>query len=524
MPQRPLRAAAVLLLAMLALPAQAEVVLRIGNGAEPETLDPQRAQSVNASNILREVYEGLTEVAPSGAVQPAAAERWTLSPDGLRYEFELRADARWSDGSELLAEHFVLGMRRALDPKTGSPSAQLLLPIANAAAVLEGKLPLTALGVVALSPRRLQITLSRPTPYFPGVLAHPIAFPALPSVTALQRREARIGNGAYRLERWTPNAAIELVRNPKYWNNDATQIDRVFYLPSEDVDAELKRYRAGEMDVTETIPLVQAPKIRERFGPQLRVTPYLGSYYYALNVTRPPFADNRKLRLALAMVIDRELIVNRVMNGLALPAYSWVPPGINDYIPQRVVWADWPRDRRLAEARRLYAEAGYSPAHPLEVQLRFNTQDDHKRIATVVAAMWKQTLGVRTELVNEEFKVFLANRRAKRITQAFRAGWIADYNDATTFLELISSFSADNDTGWKNPRYDALLTEAGVTVDPVRRASLLASAEHLMLEDMPVIPIYHYVSKRLVKPYVKNWPGNSQDVWYCKNLRVERQP
>lgn len=511
-----------LLLLALALPAHAESTLRIGNGSEPETLDPQRASTVSSANILRDVYEGLTEIDPDGEIRPAAASHWTMSSDGLRYEFELRADARWSDGTELRAEHFVTGFRRALDPRTGSPSAQLLLPIANASAVLEGQAPPETLGVKALSPRRLQITLARPTAYFLGVLTHPISFPTPPDASIAQRREARVGNGAYRLDRWTPNASLELVRNPFYWNRAAVQIDRVVYLPTEDGDAELKRYRAGEIDVTGSIPLVQAPKIRARFGSELRIAPYLGSYYYAINVTRPPFAGNRKLRQALALAIDREVIVERVMNGLAIPAYGWVPPGIANYIPQHVVWAEWPRERRLAEAKRLYAEAGYSAAHPLSIELLYNTSDDHKRIATVIAAMWKQNLGVRTEMVNQEFKVYLSTRRARRVTQIFRAGWIADYDDASSFLDLISSYSADNDTGWSHPRYDALLREASITIDPVKRAGLLASAESLMLDDMPVIPIYHYVSKHLVKPYVRGWTDNAQDVQYSKNLRVER--
>lgn len=511
------------LLLVLATSVRAEVVLRIGNGAEPETLDPQRSQSVSAAAILRDLYEGLTELGPGGKILPGAASRWQLSDDGLRYEFELRPNARWSDGTPLLAEHFVVGMRRALDPKVAAASAQLMLPIANAQAVMEGRLPPESLAVVALSPSRLQVTLAQPTPYFLGVLTHPISYPAHPTATAAQKREALIGNGAYRMVRWTPNDAIELLRNPFYWNNGNTQIDRVFFVPVEDQDAELKRYRAGELDITDTIPLVQAPKIRERFGAELRLAPYLGSYYYGFNLTRPPFAGQRKLRIALALAIDRELIVDRVMNGIALPAYSWVPPGVSGYTPQRVSWADWPRERRLAEARRLYAESGYSAQRPLKLELRYNTSDDHKRIATVIAAMWKQNLGVRTELINEEFKVFIASRRARKVTQVYRQGWIADYDDATSFLDLIAGFSGDNDTGWANPRYDALLRRAGATVDPQQRAALLESAERLMLDDMPVIPIYHYVSKQLVKPYVQGWSENSQDIQYSKNLRVVKR-
>lgn len=518
MPARRLLRCAAALLLVIALPLRAEPPLRIGNGTEPETLDPQRSQSVAAANVLRDTYEGLTEVGAGGRIQPAAARSWTLSEDGLRYEFELRPNLRWSDGTALLAEHFAAGLRRALDPQTGAYSAQLLLPIAGAQDVIDGKASPSSLGIAALSATRLQITLQQPTAYFPGVLTHPISFPLHPQATAKQLREGGVGNGAYRVVRWTPNAAIELQRNPYYWNHGQTRIAQLIYLPTEDIDAELKRYRAGEIDITSSIPLVQAPKIRARFGNELKLAPYLGAYYYAFNVERPPFKDNPKLRQALALAIDRELIVSRVMNGLALPAYSWVPPGVAGYTPQRFAWAEWPHEKRLALARRLYAEAGYSAQRPLDIELRYNTHDDHKRIATVIAAMWKQHLGARTTLVNEEFKVFLANRRAKKVTQVFRAGWIADYDDATSFLDLMSAQSGNNDTGWAQPRFDALLREAAVTVDVTARAERLAAAERVMLAEMPVIPIYHYLSKHLVKPQLGGWQENSQDVVYSKNL------
>ncbi|HET8880555.1 MAG TPA: peptide ABC transporter substrate-binding protein [Solimonas sp.] len=502
--------------------------MRIGNGPEPESLDPQRMASVSALNIARDLYEGLTRIAADGRVMPAAAQGWQIADGGRRYTFELREGLRWSNGAPLTASDFVAGLRRAVDPATGSPFAQLLSPIANADAIARGDAPVTMLAAWVLSPTRLQILLKQPTPYFLSLLAHPASFPVYgPALARYGRGFARPGrlvsNGAYQLAGWRVQAQVELQRNPNYWNDASTRIDRVQYLPTEDVASELQRYRANEIDVTSEIPLVQAPALRAQFGAQLHVAPYLGSYYYGFNVQRPPFAGQRDLRLALALALDRELIVDKVMNGLAQPAYGWVPPGIPGYRAQSPPWAAWSQARRVAEARRLYAAAGYSPDHPLRIELRYNTHDDHKRIATVIAAMWKQTLGAETTLINEENKVFLAQRRLRRVTQVFRASWIGDYADPTSFLDVLTTRNGRNDMGWHDETYDALIDSAARQSDEQQRAALLESAERRALDDMPFIPIYWYVSKHLVKPRVHGWRDNLLDYHYSKDLRIDEQ-
>jgi len=519
-------------LALLAVPASAadlappaQQVLHHGNGAEPNSLDPHRAEGVSTSNIVRDLYEGLTGISPQGAVVPAAAEGWTISADGRRYSFTLRSGLRWSDGSALVADDFVAGLQRSISPATGNTFAQMLNAITNADAVLKNQLPPSALGVTAPDARTLVIELAAPTPYLLGLLSHPSAFPVhRPSLAQWGRDFARPGrlvsNGAYTLRDWVVQSHVELARNPQYWNNARTVIERVFYHPSEDLNAELKRYAADEFDTTYEIPLVQAKALRARYGSELRIAPYLGSYYYGFNLSRPPFKDNPKLRTALAMAIDREVIVGKVMNGIALPAYSYVPQGIWNYTPQAPAWADWPREKKLAEARRLYEEAGYSAARPLTVELRYNTHDDHKRIALVMAAMWKQWLGVRTRLVNEEFKVFLQNRKLRQVTQVFRSAWISDYDDATSFLDLQTSTHGRNDSVYRNPAYDALLAEAAAAADVAARRALLEQAERMMLADQPVLPIYTYVSKHLVKPWVAGWVDNAYDYHYSKDLQV----
>ncbi|MEK6806905.1 MAG: peptide ABC transporter substrate-binding protein [Pseudomonadota bacterium] len=516
--------AAVIFLWMFASTVRAEMLLHAGNGAEPNSLDPHKSEAVSDSNILRDLYEGLTGLSPRGEVIPAAAERWQTSADGLTWTFFLRPQARWSNGDPLTAGDFVAGMRRCVAPTTGSGYAMMLSPWLNAGKIIAGKMPPEMLGVEALDAQTLRIHLKAPTPYLPGLLTHhttyPIHQPSLKLYGAGFARPGKlIGNGAYQLAEWGVQSHIKLTRNPHYWNNAATRIDTVLFYPTEDIDSELKRYRAGELDVTYDVPQSRAPQLRAELKGELRAAPYLGTWYLGFNLTRAPFRDNPKLRRALNLVVDRELIVERVMNGFAIPAYSWVPPGVANYTPQTPDWVAWPRAQRLAEARRLYADAGYSSERPLEVEIHYNTQRDNKRIATVIAAMWKQTLGVRVRMVNLEFKVLKSMLR-QRLTQVFRWGWIGDFNDASSFADLLQTANGQNMTAYSDADYDALVSQAGVEADPFKRRALLEQAERRMLEQTPLIPIYFYTSTHLVKPHVQGWEDNLLDYHYSKDLAV----
>ncbi len=497
-------------------------VLRKGNSAEPQTLDPHKAEGVPSSNVLRDLFEGLTTTAPDGTVVPGAAERWTISDDGRLYTFYIRADARWSDGSPVTAADFEYGLKRSADPATLSKYSQILAPIENAEAVVRGELPADALGVRALDERTLEIRLKGPTPYFLGLLTHSTTYPVNRANVErdgdrFSRPGVLVSNGAYRLVEWTVQSHIRLERNTHYWNNAATRIDAVTYFPLENQSTELKRYRAGELDWTYELPNRQIDWLRKNLADDLRISPYLGVYYYGFNVTRPPFKDNPGLRRALAMTIDRETITERVTGVGEIPAYGFVPP-VSDYTGQRVEWADWPREQRLAEARRLYAEAGYSQDKPLEISLMYNTNENHKAIAVAVASMWKRHLGVEVSLLNQEWKVFLKTRKQKIDTQVFRAGWIGDYNDPNTFAELMHSANGLNDPGYVNPRYDELVDGAAVEVDRERRRGMLEEAEAELLRDLPIAPIYFYVTKRLVKPYVVGYEDNIMNHHYTKDL------
>lgn len=502
--------------------------LRRGNGPEVETLDPHKAESVSASNILRDLFEGLVTENPDGSLAPGAAQSWTLSDDLKTYTFHLRPSARWSNGDAVVAEDFVAGFKRSADPATGSSYSQILAPIAQAEQVIAGKLPPEKLGVVALDGQTLRIDLKGPTPYFLGLLTHPSTLPIHRASLAKHAKDFAqpgklISNGAYRLRERVIQSHILLERNAYYWDNNNTAIDLVKYLNTEDINSELKRFRAGELDWTYQIPASQGDWIRANMADAFHVHTYLGVYYYGLNLSQPPFKDSPQLRRALSLAIDRDVITRKVLGSGEQPATSWVPPGVLGHQSAPAQWAGWTREQSLEEARRLYAEAGFSPQNPAKIEIRYNTHDDHKKLATAIAAMWKQWLGVETTLINEEWKVYLQNRRLKARTQAFRAGWIGDYNDANSFLEILQSTHGLNDTGYSSSEYDALLSAASVEANPERRQQLLREAERELLEDLPVIPIYFYVTKRLVNPKVVGWKGNIMDHHASRHFRFRGQ-
>lgn len=517
--------AAGLCLAGAVLSVQAQTLHR-GNGAEPETLDPHRATSVASSHILRDLFEGLVTLNRAGRPVPGAAHSWTVSEDGLRWEFALRETARWSNGDPVTAEDFVAGLRRSIAPATGSYYAQMLEIIAGADAILAGTAAPETLGVSALARHRLRIELATPAPYLPGLLSHPASFPIhRPSLAehgkAFDRPGRLVSNGAYRLADRVLQSYVTLERNPHFHAADAVAIERVVYHSTEDIDAELARFRAGEIDWTADVPVTRMPWVRAHLADAFHAHPYLGIYYYGYNLTRPPFAGSPELRKALAMVIDRRRITERILGTGEQPAYGFVPPGIPDYSGQRPEWADWSMQQRRETARALYRAAGYSEDAPLELELRYNTQENHRKIAIAIAWMWKEALGVRTRLINEEFKVFLTTRRLKQDTQVFRAGWIGDYNDAFTFAEILHSKHGLNDTGYASARYDRLLEQAAAEPEAAQRRAYLEAAEARMLSDMPVLPIYFYTSRRLVKPHVRGWEGNIMDVHLTRYMQLQ---
>ena len=506
--------------------AGAELALHRGNGAEPETLDMHKSSGVPEANIQRDLFEGLIGEAADGSHVPGAAARWEVDPGGTRYTFHLRPDGRWSDGTALTAHDFVYAFRRALDPETASDYAFILWPVKAAEAVSKGEVDaLERLGVAALDDLTLEITLKAPTPYFLGLLTHHMAYPApRHAIEAHGSRWTRPGNmvsnGPYRLAEWVPQSHLKLVRNEHYRGRSRVAIEAVIYYPTEDTNTELKRFRAGELDVTSDVPSDQVAWVAEKFGQAFHNTPYLGIYYYALNTGAAPFKDALELRRALALAIDRETLTTKVTRAGEIPAYAWVPPGVLGYRQQPIPQHRLSQAEREALARELFAEAGYGPGHPLSLEILYNTSENHKKIAIAVAAMWRKVLGVRARLRNEEWKVYLDTRSQMRFEVA-RGGWIGDYNDANTFLELMKSDVGEmNPAAYANPEYDRLVKQAEVTPEPAARAELMQRAERLMLSQMPIIPIYFYTTQHLVAARVRGWVDNVMDVHPTRYLSI----
>jgi ABC-type oligopeptide transport system substrate-binding subunit len=503
--------------------SEPESVLHRGLSSDPETLDPHKARSVQAGEVLRDIGEGLLTYSAEGELSPGAATAWTMSDDGLTYTFTLRNEARWSNGDPLTAEHFVFSLRRLVDPATAAFYAQMLADLRNARAITAGDKSPAELGVEAIDAHTLVLHLERPTPYLLSLLTHPATFPVHPaSLREHGDRFARPGtlvsNGAYALTGWSPGSVVELSRNRHYWNDAATSIDDVRHHVLTQEVTELNRYRAGELHITGNVPPDSFQQVKAERGNELHIAPYLGVYYYGFNLTRPPFKDRPQIRQALSMAIDRKVLVESITGRGEAAAYSWVPPGVDNYEPRRLAYADQTQESRNVQAQRIMREAGYGPENPLQIELRYNTSDTQQRIALAVQSMWREVLGVETTLINEEFQVLLANMREKQVTQVFRSSWIGDYNDAHTFLSIMEAGNPSNMPGYESAEYDSLLRRAAEQVDPESRQLYLEEAERVLLADHAVIPLYFFVSKHLVSPDVVGWRDNVLDYHYSQHL------
>lgn len=506
--------------------ASAAHILLRGNGPEPDSLDPQKARSVEAHVVLRDLYECLTSLAKDAGTAPGVAKTWEASPDGLTYTFHLRDNARWSNGDRVTSDDFVFALRRLVDPATASQYAQLIDVVENATAIVAGRAAPATLGVAAPDDATVVVRLAAPAPYLPGLLSFPSTCPV--HRPTLEREGARftkpgvmVSNGAFVLEGWVAGSTISVVRNRKYWNDAATRLDGVKYLQIADESAEFTRYRAGDLHVTAVVPRGQYDIVKRDYAAELHISPQLSTYYYGFALDRAPFRDAPGLRRALSLVIDREQLAQVVLRVGELPAYGWVPPGVHDYTSQRFDYAGRSMTERMAEARRLYAAAGYSVAKPLRFELRYNSGEVHSRLAVAIAAMWKAALGVEAQLTAVEFRSLMADIDARDV-EMFRLSWSGDYNDAYTFLQYLKSDFGINLPRYSNPAYDALLARASSTADTAARRELLEEAERTMLADTPLVPLYFYVNKHLVSPRVTGWYDNVLNVVYSKDLALRQ--
>lgn len=499
--------------------------LNIHNGGDPTSLDPQKISGDWENRIDGDIFEGLVTEDPKDNPIPGQAASWTISPDQKVYTFKLRDGIKWSDGQPVTAQDFVFAFQRLMDPKTAAQYAYLQYTIKNAEKINKGEIKdLTQLGVKAVDDKTLEITLENPTPYFLNALMHYTAYP-LPKhvVEAKGDQWVKIGNivtnGPYKPTEWVPGSHVSMVKSDQYYGAKDIKIDNVNYYTLEDQAAALKRYRAGEFDILTSFPADQFDWIQKNLPGQAHVVPFLGTYYYVMNATKPPFNDKR-VRQALSMAVNREVIGPKILGTGELPMYSWVPPGTANYgEPAYVSWKDEPYKQKVEEAKKLLKEAGFGPDHPLKAQLRYNTNDNHKRIAVAIAAMWKP-LGVDIELYNTETKVHYDEMQRGEV-QIGRAGWLADYNDPINFLNLLSTGVEMNYGRWSNKDYDALIKQGNEEIDLKKRAEIYKKAEQLALDDSAAIPIYYYVSQNIVAPKVQGFVDNIQDIHRTRWLSIK---
>ncbi|HYD29380.1 MAG TPA: peptide ABC transporter substrate-binding protein [Azospirillaceae bacterium] len=509
--------------------AWADVVLRRGALVEPETLDVHKSATLPEYYIELDLFEGLLTSSASGEPVPGVAESWAISEDGRVYTFSLRRDAKWSDGAPVTARDFVFSWRRAVAPETASPYIALLWPILNAKAIAEGKeTDRSKLGVEALDDRTLRVTLHHPAPHFPSILIHHVTFPIQEAAytahgPAFIRPEHFVGNGPFVLAEHVPHSHIKLARNPHFHSADQIHLDAVYYYPIDDQNAELRRYRAGELDITGDVPSAQIPWVRQTFGGQFHSAPTLGVYFYGFNLRHEPWRNAPKLRRALSLAIDRDLLVEKILQGGEVPAYGIVPPGTAGYEPPAPDQARLMQADRDALARRMLAEAGYGPGKPLKVELLFNSSENHKRVAMALAAMWREKLGVHATTTNREWKLFLNDRKDRTYKDLARDRLVAIYNDPLAFLETFrSDQEGGNVPSYADPVYDDLLARAATMPEAESRSQTLRMAEERLIADSPVIPLFFFSSRHLVADHVKGWQDNPSDLHPSRHLRIER--
>ncbi|HHQ14685.1 MAG TPA: peptide ABC transporter substrate-binding protein [Chromatiales bacterium] len=516
---------AVLLAGLLILsPAMAgRMVLNRGTSAEPPSLDPSLGAGTMASPLIGDMVVGLLARGPGGDVQPGSAESWSVSDDGLVYTFRLRENLRWSDGTPLTGNDFVYSFRRIADPATGARMASVFSPIRNMRAVAAKKLLPDSIGVSAPDERTVVFELEQPTPYFIELIGNVQIAPVPRHVIekygrAWTRAGNMVTNGAFVLAERVPQSYIRLKKNPYFYDADNVKLDEVYWYPTQDLSTSLKRFRAGELDIILNFPPSQMEWIRKNMPESLHITDNLATYFLVVNMRRKPFDDIR-VRRALYMSIDREAITDRLLKTGVKPAWSFVSPKFRHYDGIRMPEQDMPFAERQKKARKLLADAGFGSDNPLKVPLYYDTQEENRKIMVAISAMWR-AIGVQTDLTDVEFRLLFRKVRGGDFDVS-RWAYFAPFNDAYSFLQLFLSDNPNNWVGLKNARYDALLNDSNVTMDPDKRKQILQDAEKLLMSQYPVIPISFYIGRRLVSPRVKGWVDNPSGPTSSRFLWIE---
>ncbi|EMY3088162.1 ABC transporter substrate-binding protein [Raoultella ornithinolytica] len=496
------------------------------NGSEPASLDPHKVESDVEFNIISDLFEGLVSVSPAGEIQPRLAEKWE-NKENTVWTFHLRPGITWSDGTAITAQDIVWSWQRLVSPLTASPYSSYPgnMHIVNAKEIAEGKKAPETLGVKAVDDATLEVTLTQPNAAFLAMLAHPSLVPidkVLVNRFGEQwtKPEHIVTSGPYKLSAWVVNERIVAERNLRYWDNQHTVINKVTWLPIHSEAADVNRYKAGEIDIVYTVPINQFAQLKKTMGDQLNVSLQLATYYYEFNTTRPPFNDPR-VRLALNMALDKDIIAEKVLGQGQRPAWLISQPDIGGVKLQNPEYASWPREKRIAEAKKLLSEAGYSDSHPLVFNLLYNTSESHQRVAIAASSMWKKNLGVEAKLQNQEWKTMLDTMHTHNF-DAVRYAWIADYDDAATFLNNFRTGDSENTSQYSNPAYDEALKNAAKASDGVTRGKYYQQAEDLLAKDVPAVPVYHYVRTHLVKPWVGGFTPDKLGYYFTKDMYIKK--
>lgn len=511
-------------LALTSTLAFAEVVFNRGNSADPESLDPHKTSTVYEAHILRDLFMGLTTENAKAETTPGAAESWTVSDDGKVYTFKMRQGATWSDGSPVTADDFVFSWRRAVDPATASEYAYMLAPVVNAEDITAGKKKLEELGVKAVDASTFEVTLNAATPYFLELLTHQTMYAVSKANVEKFGKDFikpgnLVSNGPYMLAEFVPNDHVKVVKNPKFYDAANVQIDTVNFIPTEDRSTAMKRLEVGELDTNDDIPTEQLADLRAKFGDQVRIGPYLGTYYYVFKVDKAPW-DNAKLRHAVSMAIDRDYLADKVWSNTMLPAYGFVPPGISGYETKLTEYAEKPQLDREDEAKKILAELGYGPDKPLKMEIRYNTSENHKNTAVAIQEQLKP-LGIEVSLLNTDTKTHYAHLEQHGDFDIARAGWIADYKDPSNFLDLCKTGTGNNYSGYSNADYDKLLAEAAMSPPDVRMTKLSEAEAIGVARDLCVVPLLYYGFHTIVMKSITGWEDNVLDRHPSRFLRKE---
>ncbi|EDK28412.1 ABC transporter substrate-binding protein [Vibrio chagasii] len=507
--------------------AEKQEIVR-GNGTEVATIDPHKSSGVPESHVIRDLLEGLVNQDSDGNTIPGVAESWETT-DNQTFTFHLRKDAKWSNGDPVTAQDFVYSWQRFVDPATASPYSWYMefTKMANAKEIVEGKKDKSTLGVKAVDAHTLVVELETPVPYFVMMMGHTSTKPVHKATVEKYgdqwtKPEHFVGNGAYVLDQWVVNERMTLKRNEQYWDDEKTVLNKVTFLPIENQVAEMNRFLSGEVDISYDMPIEHFKRMQKEHPEDVSVVGNLCSYYYNFNTKVKPFDDVR-VRKAISYAVDRDIVSNAIMGQGQKPAYFLTPEitaGFNPNLPQ---YAKMSQKERNAEAARLLAEAGYSKDNPLEFTLLYNTNENHKKVAVALGSMWKKTLGLKVTLENQEWKTYLSSKDTGNFEVA-RAGWCGDYNEASTFLTLMTSENTSGGQHWGSKEYDAIIDKAIHSTSEQERKALYLEAEKLMAQEMPIVPIYQYVKTRLLNPHVGGFPANNaQEMIYSKDLYIKAQ-